>query len=126
MHPNLRASRRTALALAMGMMTMAANVFETAHAAGSVSIFKIVTPKDEVFVGVPEDELAKLGAGAPVEALAKKIAADGQMTLWQYAVKHNDKGDLVHAPLAKISIFAAGVVRIEPYKPAYPVVAPTQ
>jgi hypothetical protein len=58
--------------------------------------------------------------------LSKKIAADGQLTLWHYGVKHNDKGELIYAPLGQIVIFAAGVVRIEPYKPAYAVVAPAQ
>jgi len=31
---------------------------------------------------------------------------------------------LVYAPAGKVSIFAAGIVRIEPYKPAYEVAAP--
>ena len=90
-----------------------------------MNLFKIVTPKDEIFVGLAAEELGKLGTGPAVEALSRKIAADGQMTLWQYNVKRDAQGQMVFAPTAKVAIFAAGVVRIEPYKAADKVVAPT-
>ena len=118
-HPN----RRTALAL--GIAVTAGALSTPVKAAGGVTLFKVVTPKDDMFVGLSAEELDKLGAGAPVEALAKKIAAEGQMTLWQYGVKHGEQGQLVFAPIGKVSVFAAGIVRIEPYKPAYDVIAPT-
>jgi len=92
--------------------------------AEGVSLFKVVTPKDELFIGLTDGELAALGGSAPVEGLSKKIAADGQMTLWQYGVKRAGDGKMIFGPLTKVSVFAAGVIRIEPYKPAYEVVAP--
>ncbi|MGP0059144.1 MAG: hypothetical protein ACLPID_07650 [Beijerinckiaceae bacterium] len=123
MPENFRPNRRTALA--MGVAVTAAALSIPAHAAGGVTLFKIVTPKDDMFVGITAEEFEKLGAGAPVEVLAKKIAAEGQMTFWQYGVKHGEQGQLVFAPTGKVSVFAAGVVRIEPYKAAYEVIAPT-
>jgi len=115
-------SRRHLLrALAFGFVLVQALAESRAE---GVSLFKVVTPKDEMFVGVTDSELAKFGGSAPVEGLSKKIAADGQMTLWQYGVKHAADGKLIFGPLAKVSVFAAGVIRIEPYKAAYDVIAP--
>ncbi|MGO9004494.1 MAG: hypothetical protein ACLQIQ_05885 [Beijerinckiaceae bacterium] len=123
MPENFRPNRRTALAL--GMAVTAGGLCTPVTAAGGITLFKIVTPKDDIFVGLTAEELEKLDKGAPVEVLAKKIAAAGQLTLWQYGVKHGEQGQLVFAPTGRVSVFAAGVVRIEPYKPAYEVIAPT-
>jgi hypothetical protein len=116
-----RFQRRTLFAAA-GFTTFAAIM--SAAAAEGVSLFKIVTPKDEMFVGLTNADIAHLGTGSAVEQLSKKIAADGQMTIWQYGVKHDADGKLVFGPIGKVSVFAAGVVRIEPYKAAYDVLAP--
>jgi hypothetical protein len=90
----------------------------------AVRLFKVVSPRDEIFVGLTAQELAALQGSSPAEAMAKKIAAEGQMTVWQYSVRRGDGGTLVMAPLAKVSLMAAGIVRIEPYQPAHPVIAP--
>ena len=93
-------------------------------ATGGVTLFKVISVRDEILVGLTEAELAALASGPQAEAIAKKIAADGQMTVWQYQVRRGDGGALVMAPVAKVGIFAAGIVRIEPYTPAHQVVAP--
>lgn len=90
----------------------------------AVRLFKVVSPRDEIFIGLTAQELAALQGASPAEAVAKKIAADGQMTVWQYSVRRGDGGTLVMAPLSKVSLMAAGIVRIEPYQPAHPVIAP--
>lgn len=118
---SIRLQRRTLFA-ATGFTTLAALV--SAAAADGVNLFKIVTPKDEMFVGLTNDDIAHLGSGPAVETLSKKIAADGQMMVWQYGVKRDGDGKMIFGPIAKVSVFAAGVVRIEPYKAAYEVIAP--
>lgn len=90
----------------------------------AVMLFNVVGPRDTIVVGLTAAEVAGLGAGNPVEALAKTIAARGQMTVWQYGVRRGDGGTLVMAPTAKVALMAAGIVRIEPYRAAHPVVAP--
>jgi hypothetical protein len=125
MHDTFRPTRRAAFLLAMGAVVIA-GALAPAQAAGSMSIFKIVTPKDDMFVGLTAEELEKLGTGPTVDLLAKKIAADGQMSLWHYAVKRGADGQMVYGAIGRVSVFAAGVVRIEPYKPVYDVMAPTQ
>jgi len=90
----------------------------------AVTLFNVVGPRDTIVVGLTAAEVAGLGAGNPVETLAKTIAARGQMTVWQYGVRRGDGGALVMAPTAKVALMAAGIVRIEPYRAAHPVVAP--
>jgi hypothetical protein len=81
----------------------------------AVQLFKVITAKDEVEIGLPADEVSALGG---LDGLAKKIAADGQITVWQYAVHKNASGDLEHAPLKKVAIFKTDTLRIEPFNPA--------
>ena len=86
--------------------------------ASAETLFKIVTVKDEVIVGLNDAELKELGGDAG--AIAKAIAAKGSLTLWQYAVTQKD-GDRFVAPRAKIGVLANTSLRVEPYKQPFKV-----
>jgi hypothetical protein len=88
--------------------------------AASETLFKIVTVKDEIVVGLNEAELAAIG-GNDAGALARAIAAKGSLTLWQYAVKRAPDGALQQAPLRKIGVLANSSLRVEPYTTPYKV-----
>lgn len=90
----------------------------------AVSLFKVVSPRDEILIGLATTDIEALGTGSPAEAIARKVAADGQMSVWQYSVRRGDGGALVMAPVARIGIFAAGIVRIEPYTTPHPIIPP--
>ncbi len=92
--------RVAAQALGLAMLTSAA----LAHSAPT--LFKIVTPKDDVVIGV---------AGTNLDALAKRLVADGQITVWQYAVHKASNGDLEQTPLRRIAILRRDTLRIEPF-----------
>ena len=66
----------------------AALTFGTAVLAPSLAsaeeLFKIVTVKDEIVVGLNDAELKEFGGDAG--GIAKAIAAKGSLTFWQYAV----------------------------------------
>ncbi|BEP59200.1 hypothetical protein GmRootV118_64440 [Variovorax sp. V118] len=85
-----------------------------AQAPAPVLLFKVVSPRDDIVVGI---EAAQLGAGAapPVQRLAAMLAEKGQLTLWQYASHKDASGALVQAPLKQIVIFKNELLRIEPY-----------
>jgi hypothetical protein len=72
------------------------------------TLFKIVTVKDDIVVGLNDAELKDLGG------LAKAIAARGSLTLWQYVVTQKD-GERQVAPRAKIGVLANSSLRVEPY-----------
>ncbi|MBJ2159626.1 hypothetical protein JC881_27885 [Variovorax sp. IB41] len=94
-----------------------------AQAAAPILLFKVVSPRDDVVVGI---EAAQLGAGAapPVQRLAAMLADKGQLTLWQYASQHGEGGALVQAPLRQIVVFKNDLLRIEPYSTPLAIKAP--
>lgn len=95
-----------------------------AMAKDEMKLFKIVGAKDEVVIGLTAAEAAKLGAGPDLDNLAQHLAANGQMTVWRYAVRKDQKGELQQAPLSRIAIFKHDTPRIEPYTTPLPVIAP--
>ena len=94
-----------------------------AQAAAPIQLFKIVSPRDEIVVGVEAAQLGT-GAGPAVQRLAELLAAKGQLTLWQYASQKDAGGALVQAPLRQVAVFKNELLRIEPYTTPLPVKAP--
>jgi hypothetical protein len=90
-----------------------------------IRLFKLVSTKDEVVIGLTPGEMRQLGTGPELDLLAKRLAAEGQMTVWQYAVRKDGAGNLQQAPLRRIAIFRNDAVRIEPYTTPLPVMAPS-
>jgi hypothetical protein len=80
----------------------------------ATSLFKIVTVKDEVVVGLSATELDQFG-GRDAGAIARTLLAKGTLTLWQYATRKAPNGDLEQAPLRKIALIAHDSLRVEPY-----------
>jgi hypothetical protein len=101
--------------------SLAAGWLALAQPAMSETLFKIVTVKDEIVVGLNAAELAALG-GSDAGALAKAIASKGSLTVWQYGVKRGPDGSPVQAPRQKIGVLANSSLRVEPYKTPYKVV----
>ena len=97
---------------------LSAAVFATAAPASAETLFKIVTVKDEIVVGLNDAELKDLGGDAG--SIAKAIAAKGSLTLWQYAVTKQGSESMV-APRAKIGVLANSSLRVEPYKQPFKV-----
>jgi hypothetical protein len=99
------------LALAIATATHA-----TEQSRMSISLFKIITVKDEVLIGLNEAELQALG-GTEKNAgtIARALADRKELTVWQYAVKHGENGELQEAPLRQIGVLAHDSLRVEPY-----------
>jgi hypothetical protein len=106
-------NRRAVFCLALLPAAFAARQVR-AQASAPVLLFKVVSPRDDVVVGI---EAAQLGAGATpaVQRLAAMLAEKGQLTLWQYASQKDASGALVQAPLRQIVVFKNELLRIEPY-----------
>jgi hypothetical protein len=108
-------SRRHAFAggaLAVLLMTAIQPAFSEDK--GMTTLFKIITVKDEIVIGLNADELGQIG-GKDAGAVAKALAAKGQLTAWQYAVKKAANGDLQQAPLRQVGLLANSSLRVEPY-----------
>jgi len=107
-------SKRLLLGLGLATLIMESAVIEPAFAADKVSLFKIITAKDEIVIGIADDELAQLD-GKNAGGIAKMLVAKGSMTVWQYAVHKSASGDLEQAPVHKIGLLASDALRVEPY-----------
>jgi hypothetical protein len=107
-------SKRLLLGLGLATLIMESVVIQPAFAADKVSLFKIITAKDEIVIGIADDELAQLD-GKNAGGIAKMLVAKGSMTVWQYAVHKSATGDLEQAPVHKIGLLASDALRVEPY-----------
>ena len=82
-----------------------------------VSLFKVITVKDEVLIGLNAQEIQALGGQekAPAGTIASALADRKSLTVWQYAVRHGANGELQVAPLQQIGLVANTSLRVEPY-----------
>ena len=86
-------SKRLLLGLAAACLIMESVLIMPASAADSVSLFKVITAKDEILIGLSGDELAQV-EGKDAGGIAKMLVAKGSMSVWQYAVHKSAAGDL--------------------------------
>ena len=108
----MQISKRAGLGLALACL-MGSIMVEPALAADKVSLFKVITARDEIVIGLPEDELKQMDGNAG--GIAKTLVARGSLTVWQYAVRKAATGDLEQAPVHKIGLISTESLRIEPY-----------
>jgi hypothetical protein len=85
------------------------------------NLFKVVTVKDEIVIGLSDDEMKALG-GTDASAVAHALAQKGDMMVWQYNVHRGPNGDMQQAPTAKIGLLANASLRVEPYTTPYAIV----
>src|SRR3954452_4557367 len=109
----MKPSKRLLLSFALAGLIMESVLTLPAFAADKVSLFKVITTKDEVVIGLSETELAQMDGNAG--GIAKALVAKGSMSVWRYAVHKSAGGDLEQAPLHKIGLLASDSLRVEPY-----------
>ncbi|MFL9825792.1 hypothetical protein [Rhodoplanes sp. SY1] len=78
------------------------------------TLFKIVTVKDEIVIGLSDAELDALG-GRDAGTVARALKTRGELTAWQYAVRKAATGELEQAPRQKVGLLAHESLRVEPY-----------
>ena len=102
----------------------AALVAPAAKADEGVKLFKIITARDEIVVGVAGQDLSG-GEGSDLARFAAKLRAAGHLEVWRYAVRKADSGDLQQAPSTRAIIVYSDTLRVEPYVSPLKVVPPT-
>ncbi len=110
----MQISNRLLLGLSAAALIMESLMVQPALAADKVSLFKVITVKDEIVIGIPDNELAQLD-GKDAGGLARMLIAKGSMSVWQYAVQKSAAGDLEERPLRKVGLIASDSLRVEPY-----------
>jgi hypothetical protein len=110
----MQISKRLLLGLAAAGLIMESVLTVPAFAADKVSLFKVITAKDEIVIGLSDGDLAQVD-GNNAGGIAKMLVAKGSISVWQYAVHKSSSGDLEQAPLHKIGLLATDSLRVEPY-----------
>ncbi|MEZ5647577.1 MAG: hypothetical protein R3E60_01145 [Alphaproteobacteria bacterium] len=95
-----------------------------AAAMNTMKLFKIVSTKDEVIIGVGKEDLPGTSANPDLGAIAEALNASGYINAWLYAPRRGPKGEVQQAPSRRISIFAQSIVRIEEYTTDQEIVPP--
>lgn len=106
--------RKLLFGLGLAGLIMESVVSGPAFAADKVSLFKVVTSKDEVVIGLTDADLAQV-EGQNAGGVAKMLVAKGSISVWQYAVHKSASGDLEETPLHRIGLIASDSLRVEPY-----------
>lgn len=108
----MQISKRAGLGLSLACL-MGSTMVQQALAADKVSLFKVITAKDEIVIGLSDDELGQMDGNAG--GVAKALVARGSLSVWRYAVRKAASGDLEQAPLHRIGLISTESLRIEPY-----------
>jgi hypothetical protein len=118
-HPTRRHLLR---ATAAALIVSASPALAQQKVSAMTSLFKVVSVKDEIVIGLSTEELSALG-GNDAGAVAKALASKGTLNVWQYAVRKAANGDLEQAPLRKIGLIAHDSLRVEPVTTPLKVIA---
>jgi hypothetical protein len=110
----MQISRNLLLGLGLAGLVVASGASGPVFAADKVSLFKVITAKDEIVIGLSDDELAQVD-GRNAGGIAKMLVAKGSISVWQYAVHKSATGDLEQAPLHRIGLISNDALRVEPY-----------
>jgi hypothetical protein len=108
----MQISKRAGLGLALACL-MGGMMVQPATAGDQIWLFKVITARDEIVIGIPHDEYKTMGANAG--GVAAALVAKGSLSVWQYAVRKAPTGDLEQAPLRQIGLISNESLRIEPY-----------
>lgn len=107
-------STRLLFSIGLAGLIMESVVMQPAFAADKVSLFKVITSKDEIVIGLTDSDLAEV-EGNNAGGVARMLVSKGSMSVWQYAVRKASSGDLEQAPLHKIGLISSESLRVEPY-----------
>jgi hypothetical protein len=111
------------LASFLAALLSAASLVANAQEPGGMRLFKVVSPRDDIVIGI---ETAQLGSGsAPeVQRFAALVQDKSPLTVWQYASQKDAGGALVQAPIRQVALFRNELLRVEPYSTPLPIKTP--
>lgn len=107
-------SNRWLLGIGFAGLLLESVLSHPALATAKVSLFRVVTTRDEIVIGLTDDQLAEFGA-KNAGGVASHLAKHGTLTAWEYAPRKAEAGALEQAPVRQVGLFAHDALRVEPY-----------
>jgi hypothetical protein len=89
-----------------------------------VRLFRVMTMREDLVLGLMPSEIAALGSGPEVDVLARHIVAAGQLSGWRYVVGRAPDGGTRLAARDRVAVLRQDALMVEPYRAALPVLPP--
>jgi len=90
----------------------------------SMRLFRVVTIRGDLLLGLSMAELAALGPGPDLDRLARRFAAQGQITGWLYQEGKGVDGAGWLRVAGRIAVSEQDALTIRPHTPGLPVQPP--
>ena len=107
-------SNRWLLGLGFAGLMLETIVSHPALATDKVSLFKVISARDEIVIGMTDHQMSELEA-RNAGGVARQLVTKGTMTVWQYGVRKAEAGALEQAPLRQVGLMSHEALRVEPY-----------
>ena len=107
-------SRHTVLGIGFAALLLQTAAQEPFFTTSKIALFKVVTPRDTIVIGLTREQLEDLHA-RDATTVAKAISNAGNVNVWQYAVRRNAAGDLEQAPVRQLELLSEAALRVEAY-----------
>lgn len=109
-----KTSNRLLLGLGLAGLILDSISSQPALATDKVALFRVITARDEIVIGLSKSELDRLDARNAGD-IARQLARQGSLSVWQYGVRKAEAGALEQVALRRVGLLATDAVRVEPY-----------
>lgn len=123
-NPNQPTRVMRGLLLAAAVLVPAARLRLVGEATGQIRLFRLVTMRTDMLVGLTPAELAALGSGPEVERIATRLQKGEELLAWRYEEARGPDGAARLSPRERIAIPGRNALLIEAFAPAMPVIPP--
>ncbi|NKE47975.1 hypothetical protein HB662_24570 [Roseomonas frigidaquae] len=95
-----------------------------ATAPANMRLFRVVTIRGDLVLGLSPAELATLGPGPDLDRLARRIATDGQISGWLYREARGPDGGGRLQTERRVAVQGQDALTLQPHSAAMPVQPP--
>ena len=89
-----------------------------------VSLFRVVTIRSDLILGLTTAEIAALGRGSEIERLARRFAEASELTAWKYMESRGPDGASLLTTRGRVSVSGRDALLIEGFVAGMPVLPP--
>ncbi len=90
----------------------------------AVRLYRVVTIRGDLLLGLTEPELAALGPGPEAERLARHIVDSGGVVAWRYDSIRSAEGGVRLVAQDRVAVLRQDALLVEAYDTALPVAPP--
>lgn len=112
--------QRLAVELLLGAPLTAAPL----RGVSSLRLFRVMTMRGDLLLGLTAAELAELGPGPDTQRLVRLIAADGVLAGWQYRRMQGPDGRTCLGAFGRVAVAGQDALTVQPYLADLPVLPP--